>query len=118
MTTWDANIPPDPGTQITKVWDNEGDLWERVTRSSYWQRSSDETRKTWSILLYQYGPISDVPPGPEPPDDARYALAESGRVYHRKTSYTPGYEWSYTINGHSVSGPLPTNEEYTFLKEV
>lgn len=59
-------LPPEPGPEVTELWDREGVRWER-TAPHTWSRSQELHRPWWMRthwlrLLHQRGPLSATPP--------------------------------------------------------
>lgn len=58
MTIYRIDTPSD----ITRVWDKDGDLWEFSEESYLWEFDGPSFSCDWGALLFQFGPVSDKPP--------------------------------------------------------
>jgi hypothetical protein len=61
-TAWE--LPPEPGPEVTELWDKGGERWERSDDEDTpdgWVRDRGEGVYEWAEML-MHGPLSAVPP--------------------------------------------------------
>jgi hypothetical protein len=58
--TW--ALPPEPGPEVTELWDRDGWRWELDAAEGGWVHEDTGEICIWSELLAEYGPLSTVEP--------------------------------------------------------